>query len=118
MGNVVKCYDIANMILEEANKQFKPLWQANDDKVTDFNQYCEMIDTLIEEIDAESIEVEVDDVRMMIIVRVECVSMEVDSQSHVFHELAKRAVSFGFSEADGNTVIKFVFSGIWDKTIA
>jgi len=73
---------------------------------------------LVEQTDAESIEVEIDDTKMAIIVSIECISMEVDNKSHVFHELAKRAVSFGFSESDGNTVVKFVFSGIWDKTIA
>ena len=60
----LKCFDIAEMVIDEATNQFFPIWIVNDDKKEIFKQYCDVLDSISEEFDGEAFEVDVDDVKM------------------------------------------------------
>lgn len=113
----VKCYDVAAMVIEDANDRFAPLWKINTEKLNAFKGYCNEIDSLSVEFDGESFEVEVNEVTMEVIVALECGEIIIDKDNHILFELAKMAVKYGFSVSeDGNLVVKFVFPGLWDKS--
>ena len=111
-----KCYDVAKMVIEDANERFSPIWKINNERLEVFQQYCEVIDALSEEFSGESYEVEVDEITMEVIVTLECEEIVISSFSHVFYELIKRAVKYGFSASeDGNLLLRFTFPSLWDK---
>ena len=113
---MIKCYDVAEAVLEEAGRQFSPLFTENAEKKAEIKSYCEVIDDLSEEFDGESFEVEVDDIKMKIHIRLECPDVVIESEDHDLYRLAGLAESMIFSHSDdGNLVIDFVFPGIWDK---
>lgn len=114
--NLIKCYDVASMIIDEANERFKPLWKINDERLDMFKQYCAAIDSLIEEFEAESLDVEVDEITLETTIIMECDEIIIESTNHIFYELAERAVRYGFSVSeDGSLAVKFVFPTLWDK---
>lgn len=115
MSNRVKCFDVVSMVTEEATRQFAPLWKENEECLDILKQYCKAIDSLAKEFDGISYDVSVDDIEMTISIKLECQDFEVGSKSHVFCQLAERAVSLGFTAADnGNLFVEFVFPSIWE----
>ena len=118
MGSFAKCFDVVSMVVEEAATQFAPLWRINDERCKILKQYCGAIDSLAAEFDGESFEVDIDDIKMTIGIKMECKDMTIESQTHKYYSLAQRAVSFGFSASEnGNLVAEFVFPSIWDKAV-
>lgn len=112
----IKCFDVASMVIEDATERFKPSMKLNKERVDIFKDYCNAIDTLSNEFEGESFDVEVDEVTMEITVALECDEIVIESSNHIFYELVKRAVRYGFTASDdGNLVIKFVFPCLWDK---
>lgn len=110
----VKCFDVVEMVIEEANKQFAPLWKLDKEKYRILEQYCQVIDDLSEEFDGVSYDVEVDDISMTIAITLECQDISIQQQSHKYYSLAQRAITFGFSTSkDGNLNVKFVFPSVW-----
>lgn len=113
----VKCFDAVEMVIEEANKQFAPLWKLDKEKYRILEQYCQAIDSLSDEFGGISYDVEVDDIAMTIAITLECQDMNIQQQSHKYYSLAQRAVTFGFSVSeDGNLNIRFVFPSVWKKS--
>lgn len=111
----VKCFDVVEMVVEEANKQFAPFWKMNEERYEILRQYCDAIDSLSSECDGESYEVEIDDVAMTVAITMDCDVMTVDQQNHKFTALAQRTVSIGFSVSEeGKLAIKFVFPSLWE----
>lgn len=112
----IKCYDVANLVIEDANERFKPLWKIDQEHLNIFKEYCEAIDSIAKEFDGESYEVEVDEISMDITIALECSEVVIEKNNHILYELAKRTVRYGFSVSkDGNLLIKFVFPGLWSK---
>lgn len=112
----VKCFDIVNMVVEEANEQFGKLWKVNEENYKILKQYCEAMDVLAKEHDGEAFDVEIDDIAMTITIGMECMDFVVQNKKSLYYELVKRAVSFGFSAAeDGNLLVRFTFPSIWEK---
>ena len=110
----VKCFDVVSMVVEEATKQFAPLWKLHEECNGILGQYCSVIDSLAEEFGGESFDVSVDDVDMTITVVMECADMVIESKNHKFYIIAQRANSIGFSVSeDGNLNVKFVFPSVW-----
>lgn len=113
---VVKCIDVVSMVVEEATKQFSPLWTVNKDNYSILEQYCSVIDSLAEEFDCEAFDVSVDDIRMTIAISLECNDIVIDSSTHIFYSLVQRSKSIGFSVSeDGNLNITFVFPSVWER---
>lgn len=113
-----KCFDVVSMVVDEATSQFAPIWKENEEKKEILEQYCEVIDSLSNEFDGESFEVDVDDIKMTISIKLECQDMTLRSKNHKYYELAQRAVSFGLSVSEsGNLVVEFVFPSIWERAV-
>ena len=64
MGRVIKCFDVVNMVVEEGSNQFKPLWKVYQEKLDIFHEYCDAIDGILKEFDGDSIDVDIDDIKM------------------------------------------------------
>ena len=45
----VNCFDVVSMVVEEATKQFAPLWKLDKECNRIFEQYFSVIDSLAEE---------------------------------------------------------------------
>lgn len=114
--NNINCFDVASIVIEEANKQFAPIWRMNTERYCILKQYCDVIDKLCEEYDGESYEVEVDDVNMTISITLVCFDMVIEGINNNFSILAKRAISLSFASSDeGNLAIKFTFPSLWER---
>lgn len=113
---MLKCFDIATMVVDEATKQFSPLWKINDKNADILKQYCEAIDLLSNEYNGTAINVFVDEVNMTVDITLTCGDLTIENKSHIFYQLAERAISVGFSTSeDGELEIKFVFPSLWEK---
>ena len=118
MGSFVECFDMVSMVVDEATSQFAPIWKENKESKRILAQYCGVIDSLSDEFGGESFEVDVDDIKMTITIRLECQDMTLESQKHKYYDLAQRALSFGFSVSEsGNLVVVFVFPSIWERVV-
>lgn len=117
MSNV-KCYDVVEMVLDEASKQFAPLLRENEERKQILKSYCEVIDSLAEEFNAESFDVEVDDVKMTISIKMECPDITITSERHSFYELVGHAIAVHFLNGEDDLMaVEFVFPSIWEKPV-
>lgn len=113
---VIKCFDVVSMIVEEATKQFAPLWKLDKESNQILEQYCSIIDSLAEEFGGKSLDVTVDSIAMTITIVMECDEITIYSKSHKLYSLAKNSNSLGFSVSeDGNLNVKFVFPSVWTR---
>jgi len=118
MGSLVKCFDVVSMVTEEVTSQFAPIWKVNKESERILKQYCSVLDSISDEFGGISFEVDVDDIKMTISIKMECSDMVLESQTHKYYELAQRAISFGFSQSEeGNLLVEFVFPSIWEKAV-
>lgn len=113
----VNCFDVASMVIEEANVRFAPLFRENREKLKIFEGYCEAIDTLSHEFNGESLTVEVDEELMTISVTMISPDILIDHREHIFYELLRRSLTVRFSVDGENLATTFVFPSIWDRVI-
>ena len=112
----VNCFDVVSMVVEEATKQFAPLWKLDKECNRILEQYCSVIDSLAEEFGGESFDVTVDDIAMTITIVMECEDITILSPAHHFYKLAERSVELGFSVSEnGRLNVRFVFPSVWEK---
>lgn len=110
------CFNIISGLIEEANKKFKPLWEVNEEKLAELENYCDAIDRMAKEYDAVSYNVAVDEVSMVIKIEMECPEMTITDKECDYYKLLPNTLSFGFSVSDdGNLWVKFAFPSIWQK---
>ena len=113
---IIKCFDVAEMVIDEANKQFAHLFKVNEDHYEILKHYCEYIDLLAKEHNGAGYEVEVDDIEMTVSIGIQCSELMVSERINLLCELAKRTVSFGFTNSDdGKFLVKFIFPSIWER---
>lgn len=111
-----KCFDVVEMVTDEATKRFSPLFCENEDAKDILKQYCTAIDSLVKEFDGESIEVDVDEINMTIKITVEFPDIVVESFNHLFYALAERAISVRFFVGeDGLLAVSYLFPSIWSR---
>lgn len=114
----IKCFDAVEMVLDEASKQFAPLFREDKEKKNILKTYCDVIDTIAADFHGESFEVEVDDIKMSVTIKLECQDMIIRSAEHPFYELTRHANAVSFSKGDGdNLCVGFVFPSIWEKAV-
>ena len=112
----VSCFDVVSMVVEEATSRFAPLWKLDKQNNKILEQYCSVIDSLAAEFGGESFEVDVDEIAMTITITMECADMTIESNTHKFYSLARRAMALGFSATkEGNLNVKFVFPSVWTR---
>ena len=115
---MIKCFDIVDSVIQEADDQFGVLFKINTEKYDILKQYCDIIDLINKEFDVEYIHVSVDEIQMTITVSIGCCDITIESNDHVIYELFKRAVSLEFSvDDDGLLRTSFTFPSIWERTI-
>lgn len=114
----IRCFDIAEMVLDEATEQFAPIWVVDEEKKGALKQYCEMMDRLSDEFYGQAFEVEVDDIKMTISIKMFCEEITVYDKVHMFYMLGKKAksISFSYSKEDNTVAVEFVFPSIWKKS--
>lgn len=113
----IKCYDVVTMVTDEATKQFSPTFRENAESKSILSQYCGVIDKLAEEFGGESFEVEVDDIKMTISIRMECSDIVIQSHDHLFYKLITHALSIRFMCIDSDKLgVEFTFPSIWEKS--
>lgn len=110
----VKCYDVAEMVTEEATEQFGSLLKVDEEKQKELKECCEMVDSIAEKFGGISYEVKVDDETTEIIVSLVCEEFEVDTTSDDFYGLMRKAKKVGFKSYEKEHLqIDFIFNGIW-----
>lgn len=119
MESVIKCFDVVNMVVEEASDRFKPLWKVDEEKLDILHEYCDAIDGILKEFDGDSVDVDIDEIKMTISITIECEDLTIESKEHQFHQLVERAVKFGFAKSAEREVmcVNFVFPSVWDKAM-
>lgn len=113
MGSI-RCYDAVEMIIDEATKQFSPVFKEDSEKKKKLERYCEWIGFTAEESGGEAYAIEVDDTTMDITVSLTCKEIETAAESSVFYMLLSKTKSFKIEDIDDMHIkISFVFDGIW-----
>lgn len=112
----VNTYNVVNMVVEEASKQFGNGLVISKDKSKNLKTDCTLIDRLVSEFSCESAEAEVDDETMKLRVSVVCPDMVLEyGRTHPFFTLIQHAESFSFSAIEDSIKVDFVFAGLWEK---
>lgn len=115
MGKV-KCFDVVSELVTEATRQFTPLWKLNEDKYKVLENYCKAVDSLIDEFEGESIDVEIDEISMSVNIALQFYDIVVEAKDHVFYKLSERAMKIRFGqEEDDLTKVEFVFPSLWER---
>lgn len=112
----IKCFDVADVVVQEADSQFGSLWEINKEKYEIFKQYCEAIDLLAVVHEGKGFEVSVDETLMIITVVMICEDFVLKDKDSIYYELVDRAIMYGFSaDEDGYLLMKLTFPSVWDK---
>jgi hypothetical protein len=115
--SAIKCYDVASMVIEDANERFAPIWKPNTEFLQGFEMCCDAIDIIAQEFGGITFDVEVNEDNMEITVALECDEIMVENDNHILYKLIKRTIRYGFSASeDGNLLVSLVFPGIWSKS--
>ena len=111
-----KCFEAVKDVVEEANKQFAPMWKANEENLDCLREYCEAFDDLAKEFDGVSFEINIAEIDMTIEISFECPELTIHSKQNNLYELMERSIRFRVHQSkDGNVVMSFVFPSIWEK---
>lgn len=109
----VKCFDVANMVIEEATKQFGPTLHLDDRKLAELEKQCEVIDTIAEYFDGVSYEVTVDNETTDITIALVCGEITIFDESS-FLDVIKCTKKLKFGAVDDEHFqVDFVFGGVW-----
>lgn len=112
----VSTYDIVEMVIDEAAKQFGSRWVVAKAKKNNLKIDCGIIDRLVSEFNCDSAEADIDDEAMKLRISVVCADMVLEyGRTHPFFSLIQRAESFSFSAVDDSLKLDFVFAGLWDS---
>lgn len=113
---MVTCFDIVSMAVDEATKKYASLYQLNHTDYGYLKTYCEVIDNLADEFEAESFDAFVNETDMTIEVAIVCDEVTVLRSNHPFNVLTEHANSIRFAATkDGNMRVEFVFPSLWRK---
>ena len=109
----VNCYDTLSVILDKATKKFEESGLTLDESRRDtLKSYCEAIDSIIDEFDAESLEVNERNAEVEI--TIELSDMVIEDSKHIIYQLFERAIKFEFSSINDSLFsVKFIFPSIW-----
>ena len=114
----IKCYDVTELIIDEATKQFLPMLKENEDKKKTLKKQCNAIDWIAEQFGGVSYEININDVTMRIMISLVCEESELDKSCSDFLKMIDNTLQIAFKEVDEDYIqIDFVFDGIWEKAI-
>ena len=110
-----KCFDFAEMVIDEKAKQVSPFWALNSDRLDDFEQCCSEIDLLIKETEAETLTVDADNLILRVSVILDCKWL-VFKEGNTFERLTNRALNVQIIPDGDRLEVSFVFPSLWDRT--
>lgn len=115
----VKCFDVVDAVIQEANEKFAPTMKINGRYYDTLKNYCSVIDSLAEEFGGESFEVKVDEAKMTVSIKMECLDITIKRSTHKFYSLLRQTQSFDFysDPETGNLIVEFVFPSLWSKVV-
>lgn len=116
--NFVKCFDVVEMVTDEATEQFGSLLRVDVERRYRLKNYCEMVDSIAEQFGGASYEVKVDDETTDITISLVCDEFETDTMSSSFYKLARETKKMGFKACGEEQIqIDFTFDGIWVRAL-
>ena len=112
-----KSFDIVNMVLDEANERFAPIFKPVEERVEILKQYCGAIDTLLGKGDGKEFEVEVDEDDMTVHISFQVTDMIADNpRTDPLPQLIARASEVEIRPVDGENIrVNFVFPSLWEQ---
>lgn len=114
---MTKSIKILTRVVDEATKRFEGKWVLDEKNYDILKSYCEAIDIFARLVDAEcDCEVFVNEKAMEVSVRLEHMSLEVETNKHIFYVLSKRANRVTFSRKPNTVDImytEFAFPSVW-----
>lgn len=112
----VKCFDVTNMVIEEANTHFFPLYTLNHECVKVLQQYCKTIDLLAVNYDGEFYDVEVDEIKMAVKIILGCHYISITNTPHPLLQLVQRSKLFRVYIATDRLIhVEFTFPSLWES---
>ena len=112
----VRCFDVVNMVADEATSQFGSLLKVDEGKKKKLEGYCVLIDKAVESFDGESLEVDINDETTDITITLVCAEFETSSVTKWFYDLSNQAKAICIKAHDNEHIeISFTFNGIWSK---
>lgn len=110
------CYEIAEPMIARATERFAPGFIEDTDRKQMFERYCHAFDQMMDEFDAESFSVEIDDDDMTVALSFESMEFIVSGKQHLFLQFMERSVEFSVYWVDTCTAgVKFTFPSIWRR---
>lgn len=111
----VTCYDAVSMVLDDAAERFGQNRKLNQETLERLQAACKLMDSIVEEIDCDSIEAEIDENTMDLIVTLCCEDLTMCyGRSHPFFKIIQHADSFGFRNGGENRLLVFFrFVGVF-----
>ena len=112
-------YAVFEMVLEEANDRFAPMFRPLQKRLDILKEYCSVIDQLIESGDGESFNCSIDEKDMTVKMSVCITDVESNRDDKRFNELIRRAVFVQITNGgEGEYIcVKFVFPSLWELAV-
>lgn len=111
------CYDSVIELVDAGTEEF-PDYKLNEDKFSSLKDVCEMVDSLVEEIDdCECVNVSIDDHTKQLTISILCYDVIFQhGRENVFFSLIQMLSSFSFSKAKGGLLrIDLNIDGVWEE---
>ena len=113
----VKSFDVAKMVIDEANERFSPIFKVIPECVAVLQNYCEAIDGILNNQTGREFEFEIDEETMEVKMAMVFEDFTVeDPMNEKFQQLAERAGTVSFENVDGETMrITLTYPPLWEK---
>ena len=111
-------FDIAQMVIEDANERFSPLFSINEERLDIFKQYCSVFDMILKEFGGETLEFSVDEITMRVTAAIGIEELVVDSEDRcAITSLLSKALSFKVEKGeDSALLLTLVFPSLWERS--
>ena len=110
------CSEVTQLLIDEATKQFSPLWIVDNDKYHNLCRLCKSLDLHLEKWGVEAYEVEVDDITMEIKITLECKNqISCILESMIYFAINHNEKYVSRINEDNLNELKFAFPGIWKR---
>ena len=107
------CFDVVEMVMEDATVQFTPLTE-DVDRLAELKDLCERMDQLTAELQAESFGVEIDEVTTEIAMSISCEEFEMEKTSAILSSILKQVQEFQVRAKNPEQLcLEFRVKGIW-----
>lgn len=117
---MIKCFDVATLVTDEATDQFGSLVFEDPSKKARLKEFCESLDDVLLRFNGTSMNVSVDDETTEITISAVCDPFEVNDPKDKFHDMfrrSKRVTIQPDEDSDDMIQISFLMDGIWSRKV-